>query len=134
MEKTFTMIKPDGVEKKVIGKIVEKLEEKGLKILALKMEQLSKEKAKRLYAIHLGKDFYNELIDYVTSGPIVWMILEGENAVKIVRALMGATDPKEASPGTIRGDYGMSIDKNIIHGSDSTETAAYEISIFQKRD
>jgi len=130
MEKTLVLVKPDGVQKGVIGDIIKRFERRGLKIVGLKMMHLSRELAGKHYAEHEGKPFYNELVDFITSGPLVAMVVAGENAIKAVRAMMGATNPLEAAPGTIRGDYALNIGNNIVHGSDSPESAAREISIF----
>ena len=109
MERTFTMVKPDGVRKSLAGEIIKRYESAGLKLIALKLVRLSQEKAEELYSIHKGKPFYNELVDFIISGPVVPMVLEGENAVNRVRDIMGATNPKEAAPGTIRGDFAEEI-------------------------
>jgi len=130
MEKTLVLVKPDGVQKGVIGDIINRFERRGLKIVGLKMMHLTRELAGKHYAEHEGKPFYNELVDFITSGPLVAMVVAGENAIKAVRAMMGATNPLEAAPGTIRGDYALNIGNNIVHGSDSPESAAREISIF----
>lgn len=130
MERTFTMVKPDGVRKAVIGEVVGRYEKAGLKIVGMKLMRLSKDKAEELYSIHKGKPFYNELVDFILSGPVVPMVIEGENAVSRVRDIMGATNPKEAAPGTIRGDFAEEISENIVHGADSVESANREIPIF----
>ncbi len=130
MERTFVMIKPDGVKKGLVGEIIKRFEQKGLTLETLSFERLSEEKAKALYAVHKGKDFFEILVNHILSGPVVLMVLSGENAIEVVRKMIGATNPKEALPGTIRGDYALEITKNIIHGSDSQETAEYEISLF----
>ncbi|NCO65069.1 MAG: nucleoside-diphosphate kinase [Candidatus Aquicultor secundus] len=130
MERTFTMVKPDGVRKSLAGEIIKRYESAGLKLIALKLVRLSQEKAEELYSIHKGKPFYNELVDFIISGPVVPMVLEGENAVNRVRDIMGATNPKEAAPGTIRGDFAEEISENIVHGADSVESANREIPVF----
>ncbi len=130
MEKTFVMIKPDGVQRGLIGEIISRIERKGLKIVAMKMLQISQELAQRHYAEHQGKPFFDSLITYITSGPVVAMVVEGKEAVKVVRSLVGKTNPIEASPGTIRGDYAMDVGRNVIHASDSIESANREISLF----
>ncbi len=130
MQKTFVMIKPDGVIRGLTGEIINRIEDKGLNIETLKKINLDKDKAAELYEIHKGKPFYDELVNYVTEGPVVVMILSGNRAIEIVRKLMGETDPADAKPGTIRGDYGLDIERNIIHGSDSLESAEYEINLF----
>jgi len=130
LERTFTMVKPDGVRKSLAGEIIKRYESAGLKLIALKLVRLSQEKAEELYSIHKGKPFYNELVDFIISGPVVPMVLEGENAVNRVRDIMGATNPKEAAPGTIRGDFAEEISENIVHGADSVESANREIPVF----
>lgn len=130
MERTFVMIKPDGVRKGLVGEVISRFERIGLSILALKLVHLKREEAEELYAVHKGKSFFEPLVNYVTSGPVVMMVLEGTGAINVVRKVMGATDPQEAQPGTIRGDFALSIEENIVHGSDSKETASREISLF----
>ncbi|MEW5705735.1 MAG: nucleoside-diphosphate kinase [Actinomycetota bacterium] len=130
MERTFTMVKPDGVRKSLTGEIIRRYESAGLKLIGLKMMRLSRERAEELYSIHEGKPFYNELVEFIISGPVVPMVLEGENAVARVREIMGATNPKEAAPGTIRGDFAEEITENVVHGADSVESANREIPIF----
>lgn len=130
IQKTYTMIKPDGVRNGHIGEIVNRFERAGLKIEEMRLEMVTPEQAKANYAEHEGKPFYDGLIDYVTSGPVVKMVVSGEGAVAKVRALMGSTNPAEAAPGTIRGDFGLTMDENVIHGSDSTESAEREIGVF----
>ena len=130
VQKTYTMIKPDGVRNGHIGEIVNRFERAGLKIEQMRLEMVTPEQAKANYAEHEGKPFYDGLIDYVTSGPVVKMVVSGEGAVAKVRALMGSTNPAEAAPGTIRGDFGLTMDENVIHGSDSTESAEREIGVF----
>ncbi len=126
------MIKPDAVQRGLIGEIISRLERKGLKIVAMKMLNVSRELAERHYAEHREKPFFESLVDYITSAPVVAMVVEGKNAVKVVRTLVGATNPQEALPGTIRGDFGMDIGRNVIHASDSLESAEREISLFFK--
>jgi len=130
MERTFVMVKPDGVQRNLVGKIVSRFEEKGLKIVALKMMKVDKELARKHYGEHEGKPFFEGLVKYITSGPVVAMVLEGKGAVETVRAAMGATDPLKAEPGTIRGAYGLDIGRNVVHGSDSPESAKREIALF----
>ena len=130
IEKTYPMIKPDGVRNGHIGEIVNRFERAGLKIEEMRLEMVTPEQAKANYAEHEGKPFYDGLITYVTSGPVVKMVVSGEGAVAKVRTLMGATNPADAAPGTIRGDFGLTMDENVIHGSDSTESAAREIGVF----
>jgi nucleoside-diphosphate kinase len=130
MEQTLSIIKPDAVKKGVIGKIIDRFESNGLRIAAMKKVQLSKEDASEFYAVHKERPFFGELVEFMTSGPVVVMVLEGENAVAKNRELMGATNPKEAAPGTIRADFAESIDANAVHGSDSLENAKIEIAFF----
>ncbi len=134
MERTFVAIKPDGVQRSLIGEIIARFEKKGFKIAALKLMQLDEATAKRHYAEHEGKPFFQNLVSFITSGPIVAMVIEGNNAVTVVRKMLGTTNPVEAAPGTIRGDYAQFTEKNIIHGSDSLESAEREIAIFFKKD
>jgi len=132
-EKTLAIIKPDAVKKKLIGKIIQRIEEEGFKISGLKMLHLSKEEAKGFYIIHKDKNFYESLTDFLSSGQIVVMILEGENAIAHWRQVMGSTDPALAAPGTLRHMYGFSIERNAVHGSDSPQTAAWEINYFYQK-
>ncbi|KQL51944.1 MULTISPECIES: nucleoside-diphosphate kinase [Shouchella] len=130
MERTYVMIKPDGVQRNLIGPIVSRFEQKGFKLVAGKLVTLSKETAETHYGEHREKPFFNELVTFITSGPVFAMVWEGEQAVKISRHLIGATNPAEATPGSIRGDYAIQVGMNVIHGSDSTESADREIGIF----
>ena len=130
MEQTLVFIKPDGVQRRLVGRIIARFEEKGLKIRGLKLMTVSKELAERHYAEHKGKPFYESLVGFVTSGPIVAMCLEGFKAISVVRAMMGKTFGYEAAPGTIRGDLGISNQYNLIHGSDSPESAARELELY----
>lgn len=130
VERTLSIIKPDAVAKNVIGEIMSRFEKAGLKIAAAKMMQLSKEQAQGFYAEHEGRPFFNDLVEFMTSGPVVVQVLEGENAVGLNRDLMGATNPKEAAAGTIRADFADAIDANAVHGSDSAESAAREVGFF----
>ena len=130
MQQTLAIIKPDEVKKNVIGKIIDRFESNGLRIAAMKKIRLSKCEAKAFYAVHSERPFFNDLVDFMVSGPVVVMVLEGENAVTKNRDLMGATNPKEALPGTIRADFADSIDANAVHGSDSLENAKNEIAFF----
>ena len=132
MERTYLMVKPDGVQRGLCGEIVSRFEKKGLKLIAMKLMVIPKETAENHYGEHKGKKFYDSLISYITSGPVLAMVWEGENAVAICRNMMGKTNPAESAPGTIRGDYGMVTGLNIIHGSDSVESAEREIKIFFK--
>ena len=130
MERTLSIIKPDAVSKNVIGQIYSRFEKAGLKVVAAKMMHLSEEKAGGFYAEHKERPFYTDLVGFMTSGPVMIQVLEGENAVIVNRDLMGATNPKEAAAGTIRADFAESIDANAVHGSDSPASAAREISYF----
>ena len=130
IERTFSIIKPDAVAKNVIGQIYSRFEENGLRIVAAKMVQLSKEDAEGFYAEHKERGFFNDLIAFMISGPVMMQVLEGENAVLKNRDLMGATNPKDAAAGTIRADFATSIDENAVHGSDAVATAAREIAYF----
>jgi nucleoside-diphosphate kinase len=130
IERTLSIIKPDAVAKDVIGEIYSRFEQAGLKIIAARMKQLSTEDAENFYAIHRGRPFFNDLVKFMTSGPVMIQVLEGENAITRNRELMGATNPKEAAPGTIRADFAVSIDANAVHGSDGPDTAKAEIAHF----
>jgi len=130
LERTFSIIKPDAVAKNAIGQIVGRFEANGLQIVAQRMEHLTEEKAKGFYAEHDGKGFFDDLVAFMTSGPVVLQVLEGENAILKNRELMGATNPQEAAAGTIRADFAQSIDANAVHGSDAPESAAREIAYF----
>ncbi len=130
VERTLSIIKPDAVAKNVIGKIYSRFEDAGLKIVAAQMRLLSKSEAEGFYAVHRERPFFADLVKFMTSGPVMIQVLEGENAIAKNRELMGATDPKEANPGTIRADFASSIDANAVHGSDAPATAAVEIAYF----
>ena len=130
IERTLSIIKPDAVAKNVIGKIYQRFEDAGLKIIAAKMVHLSAEEAGQFYAVHKARPFFKDLVAFMTSGPVMIQALEGENAIAKNRELMGATNPKEAAPGTIRADFAESIDANAVHGSDAAETAAVEVAFF----
>ncbi len=130
VERTYSMIKPDGVRNGHIGEIVNRFERAGLSIERMELGMVTLDQAKENYAEHAGKPFYDGLIAYVTSGPVVKMVISGEGAVAKCRALMGATDPAQAAPGTIRGDFGLTMDENVIHGSDSVDSAEREIGVF----
>ncbi len=130
IERTLSIIKPDGVEKGVIGKIIARFEEQGLKPVAIRFARLSQAEAEGFYAVHKARPFFADLVKFMTSGPVVLMVLEGENAVARNREIMGATDPKKAADGTIRKDFATDIEKNTVHGSDSAENAKVEISYF----
>ncbi|MFX1518634.1 MAG: nucleoside-diphosphate kinase [Promethearchaeota archaeon] len=129
-ERTFVMLKPDAVARGLIGEIVTRIEKKGLKIVAMKLLQVSRELAEKQYAVHKGKSFFEPLIEYITSGPSLPMIVEGKNAVQAVRTLIGKTNSLEASPGTIRGDFGMTLERNVIHAADSVENALIEMAVY----
>jgi len=130
VERTFVMVKPDGVARGLVGEVISRFEKKGLRIIALKMLRMSREQAEELYSVHRGKPFYNSLVDFVTSGPVVVMVLEGESAIDVVRIMIGPTDGRKAPPGTIRGDFALSIQENIVHASDSPESYRREHVIF----
>ena len=134
MERSLVLIKPDAMQRGLVGTIITRLEERGLKLVALKMIHLDKALAKRHYAIHKDKPFFNSLVNYISSTPIVAAIFEGERAVEVARKAMGVTDPTKAEAGTIRGDFGLDIERNTIHGSDSVETAEGEIKLFFAED
>ncbi len=134
MERTFAMVKPDGFLRGLVGEVIRRFENKGLKIVALEMRQFDQGLAEKFYEEHRGKEFFSSLVDLITSGPAVGMVLEGPNAIKIVRTLIGATNPQEALPGTIRGDFGLELPANIVHASDSLESFRRESSIFFGRD
>ncbi len=127
---TLSIIKPDGVRKNVIGQVIARFEKQGLKVIAAKMLQLTKAQAQGFYAIHKERPFFNDLVSFMTSGPVLVMTLEGDEAVAKNRDIMGATDPQKAAPGTIRADFATTIDENVVHGSDSAENAETEISFF----
>ncbi len=130
MERSLVLIKPDATQRSLAGTIISRLEEQGLKLVALKMLHLDKALAEQHYAIHAAKPFFGDLIIYITSSPIVATVFEGEGAVELIRTIMGATDPAQAEPGTIRGDFGLDIQRNATHASDSIETAENEIKLF----
>jgi nucleoside-diphosphate kinase len=130
LERTLVIIKPDAVQRGLNGEIIARFERRGLCIAALKLIQIDEPLARRHYAIHEGKSFYEPLIRYITSSPVVVMVLEGNNAIEIARRTMGATNPAEAAPGTIRADFGLEIGRNLVHGSDGPETAAFEVPLF----
>ena len=134
MERTFVAIKPDGVQRGLIGDVISRLERRGLKLVAIRLMQVDEELAGRHYAEHVDRPFFGSLVSFITSGPIVAMIWEANNAVALARQTMGATNPGEASPGTIRGDFGVDIGRNIVHGSDSLESAEREIGLFFGED
>ncbi len=129
-ERSFVMVKPDGVRRGLVGEVISRLERKGFRIVGLKLMQIPRETAERHYGEHRGKPFFEGLVTFITSGPVVAMVVEGENAISEWRKMMGATNPKDAVPGTIRGDFASTIDENVVHGSDAPETAEREIEIF----
>jgi nucleoside-diphosphate kinase len=130
IERTLSIIKPDAVAKNVVGEIYSRFEKAGLRIVAAKMQHLSREQAEGFYAVHKERPFFKDLVGFMISGPVMVQVLEGENAIARNREIMGATNPKDAAPGTIRADFAVSIDENAVHGSDSPETAAQEIAFF----
>ena len=130
VEQTLSIIKPDGVQKNLIGEIYRRFEKAGLEIVAARMLHLTKEQAEGFYAVHSERPFFNDLVAYMTSGPVVVQALQGDNAIETNRRLMGATNPADADAGTIRADYAASIEENVVHGSDAAETAAQEIAFF----
>jgi nucleoside-diphosphate kinase len=134
IERTLSIIKPDAVAKNVIGEIYSRFEKGGLKIVAARMMHLSREQAEGFYAVHRERPFYKDLVDFMVSGPVVVQVLEGEDAINRNRELMGATNPAEAAPGTIRADFAKTVDENAVHGSDAQETAATEIAFFFSDD
>lgn len=131
-ERTFVMIKPDAVQRGFIGEIISRFEKKGIKLAAMKLVSVNRELAEKHYGVHRGKPFFEPTVKYITSSPVVAMVLEGNNAIEMVRSMMGKTDPQQAAMGTIRGDYGQFIGRNIVHGSDSKETAEFEINLWFK--
>ena len=130
MEKTFIMVKPDGVQRALIGEIINRFEQKGFKLAGAKLMQISNELAKEHYGEHKERPFFGELVEFITSGPVFAMVWEGEDVIKTSRLMIGATNPQEANPGSIRGDFAITVGKNIIHGSDSAESAKREINLF----
>jgi nucleoside-diphosphate kinase len=130
MERTLSIVKPDGVQKHLIGEVIKRFEGRGLKVIAVKMISMSKKEAEGFYAVHRGKPFFESLTAFMSSGPSVVMVLEGEGAISKTRELMGATDPKQAKEGTLRNQFAANIEKNVVHGSDAPETAAFEMKYF----
>jgi nucleoside-diphosphate kinase len=130
VEKTLILVKPDGVQRGLVGEIIGRFERRGLKLAGLKFLQMSQELAENHYAVHKERPFYNSLVEYITSGPVVAMVWQGNDAIAAARATMGATNPVQAAPGTIRGDFGMEIGRNLVHGSDSPENAVKEVNLF----
>lgn len=133
-ERTFVMIKPDAVQRGLVGEIISRFEKKGIKIVAMKMLKVDRELAEKHYAVHKGKPFFEPTVKYITSSPVIAMVLEGYNVIDMVRSMVGKTNPQEAAAGTIRGDYGQHIGRNIIHASDGKETAEYEINLWFKQE
>lgn len=134
MDKTFIMVKPDGVQRGLVGEIVKRFEEKGFKLAGAKFMQVSEELAKEHYGEHVERPFFGELVEFITSGPVFAMVWQGENVITTARNMIGATNPEEATPGSIRGDFAVTVGKNIIHGSDSDESAQREINLFFNED
>ncbi|MFS0822950.1 nucleoside-diphosphate kinase [Bacillus sp. 1P02SD] len=134
MEKTFLMVKPDGVQRQLIGEIVSRFERKGFQLVGAKLMAVSEDLAGEHYAEHKERPFFGELVEFITSGPVFAMVWQGENVIATARHMMGATNPKDAAPGTIRGDFGVTVGKNVIHGSDSTASAEREIALFFKEE
>lgn len=132
IERTYAMVKPDGVKRGLTGEVIKRLEQKGFRIVGMKLMQIPRETAEEHYGEHQGKPFFEGLVSFITSGPVVAMVVEGENAIAEWRKMMGATNPKDAAPGTIRGDFAATIDENVAHGSDAPATAEREIGIFFK--
>jgi nucleoside-diphosphate kinase len=129
MERTFVMVKPDGVQRGLAGKIIQRIEDKGFKIVAMRLSAISEERAKKHYEEHVGKKFYQALVDFITSGPSVQIVVEGKGAISAMRKMNGSTNPAEAAPGTIRGDFGIETGRNVVHGSDSPQSAEREIAL-----
>ncbi|MHA2060696.1 MAG: nucleoside-diphosphate kinase [Candidatus Sifarchaeia archaeon] len=129
-ERTFVMLKPDAIARGLIGEVISRIEKKGLKITAMKLLRVSRELAEKQYAVHKGKAFFEPLIEYITSGPSLPMVVEGKSAVQAVRTIIGKTNSLEASPGTIRGDFGMTLERNVIHAADSVENARIEMEVY----
>jgi nucleoside-diphosphate kinase len=130
MERSLVLIKPDAIQRGLAGQIIFRLEKKGLKIVGMKMLHMDRNLAQRHYAVHKGKVFFDDLVDFITSGPIIAIVFQGKNAVEMIRRMMGETDPAKASSGTIRGDFGIDIGHNLVHGSDSLQNASKEIDLF----
>jgi len=134
MERTFIIVKPDGVQRGLVGEIISRFERRGLKLVAMKMIHVSEELASEHYAVHKGRPFYDSLISYITSSPVVAMVLEGTSAISVVRNTVGATNPADAAPGTIRADFGLEIGRNLVHASDGPETALFETALWFGED
>ena len=133
-QRTFVMVKPDGVQRGLVGEIINRFEKKGIKIIGMKMVSVSRELAEKHYGVHKGKPFFKPTVDYIISSPVVAMVLEGNDVIDMVRSMMGKTDPQDAASGTIRGDYGQFIGRNIVHGSDGLDTAQFEINLWFKKE
>jgi nucleoside-diphosphate kinase len=133
-QRTFVMVKPDGVQRGLVGEIISRFEKKGIKIIAMKMVSVGKELAEKHYGVHKGKPFFAPTVKYITSSPVVAMVLEGNNVIDMVRGMMGKTNPQDAALGTIRGDYGQFIGRNIVHGSDGPDTAEFEINLWFSKE
>lgn len=134
MERTLVIVKPDGMQRGLVGEIISRLERRGLRLVGMKLMQISKELASRHYSVHKERPFYDRLVEYITSSPTVVMVWEANDAIDVVRTTMGVTNPSQAAPGTIRGDFGLEIGRNLIHGSDGPDTAAFEIDLFFNDD
>lgn len=134
MERTLVIVKPDGVQRGLIGEVIQRLERRGLKLIGMKFMQITPELAGRHYAVHKGKPFYEKLVEYITSAPVVVMVWEGKNAIEVVRKTMGSTNPANAELGTLRADFAIEIGRNLVHGSDGPDTAAFEIGLFFRED
>jgi len=134
MERTFLMVKPDGVQRNLIGEIVKRFEQRGFQLVGAKLMTVSQELAEKHYAEHKEKPFFQELVDFITSGPVFAMVWEGDNVIEVARTMLGKTNPKDAPPGTIRGDFGLTVGKNVIHGSDSKTSAEREIGLWFAED
>ena len=134
VQRTLIVIKPDGVKRGLVGEIISRFERKGFKIKALKMVWLSREQAEEFYSVHKGKHFFEDLVSFVTSGPVVAMVIEGDEAIEVARLMIGATDGRKAQPGTIRGDYSLSIQENVVHASDSPESFEREFRVIFRED
>ncbi len=130
MQRTLSIVKPDGVKKNIIGEVINRFEKAGLRVVGLKMIHMTKDQAKGFYIVHKDKPFYDSLTDFMSEGPVVVMVLEGEGAIEKVRNIMGATNPENAEPGTIRADFGTNVERNVVHGSDSPQSAEFEIKYF----
>lgn len=130
IQRTLVFVKPDGVKRGLVGEIIRRFEQRGIKIIGMKMVRPTRELAERHYAVHREKPFFENVVQFITSGPVVAMVLECPNAIEVIRQMMGATDPLNATPGTIRGDFGLDIEQNVIHGSSDPEAAEYEINLW----